>query len=66
MNSEFMRYTPEQLAHILDMLIDSHLDAWIINQHTDEPILPQEIKQSGMVYIQIGEKRFPCLVVVAE
>lgn len=61
---EFIRYTPEQLAHMLQMLLDSGLDAWIINAHTDEPILPQDIKQSGMVYVQIGEKRFPCWVVM--
>ena len=59
---EFIHYTPEQLAHILQMLLDSRLNAWIINAHTDEPILPQQIKQSGMVYVQIGENRFPCWV----
>lgn len=66
MSEQLTTYTPGQLAHILQMLLQSRLDAWIINAHTDEPILPQDIKQSGMVYVQIGEKRFPCLVVVED
>lgn len=37
----FITYTPEQLGHILQMLTSCKLDAWIINVHTDEPILPK-------------------------
>lgn len=61
-----MGYSPRQLAHWLHVLQACGLEATIINGGTDGPIAPQDIKSSGMVYIQIGEKRFPAWVWVSE
>lgn len=66
MSMEFVdplvEYSPKQLAHILSMMQKCGLDAALINAHNDKLIAPEDIKQSGMVYIEVEEQRFPAWV----